>query len=43
MLKYFRGAPTKIYLHEHLTHKYFHTQKFSDLRYTAITGDMIEP
>ena len=21
----------KIYMHKHLTHKYFHTQKFSDL------------
>ena len=27
-LKYFHGASTKIYLHEHLTHEYFHTQKF---------------
>ena len=27
MLKYFHGAPTKINLHEHLTHEYFHTQQ----------------
>ena len=33
MLKYFRGAPLKIYLHEYLTHEYFHTRKFPDLRY----------
>ena len=32
VLKYFRGAPLKIYLHEYLTHEYFHTQKFPDLR-----------
>ena len=30
MLNYFRGAPTKIYLHKHLTHEYFHIQKFPD-------------
>ena len=33
MLKYSRGVPTKIYLHEHLTHEYFHTRNFPDLRY----------
>ena len=33
MLKYFCGAPLKIYLHEYLTHEYFHTRKFPDLRY----------
>ena len=27
MLKYFRGAPLKIYLYEYLTHEYFHTQQ----------------
>ena len=32
MLKYFRGAPMKIYSHEHLAHEYFHTRKFLDLR-----------
>ena len=36
MLKYFCGAPTKIYLHEHLTHEYFHTLKFPDLWYLAL-------
>ena len=36
MLEYFRGAPMKIYLHKHLTHEYFHTQKFPDLRYYLI-------
>ena len=33
MLKYFRGAPLKINLHEYLTHEYFHTRKFPDLWY----------
>ena len=33
MLKYFRGASLKIYLHEYLTHEYFHTRKFPDLQY----------
>ena len=33
MLKYFRGTPLKIYLHEYLTHEYFHTRKFPDLWY----------
>ena len=33
MLKFFHGAPLKIYLHEYLTHEYFHTRKFPDLRY----------
>ena len=32
MLKYFHGAPLKIYLHEYLTHEYFHTRKFPDLQ-----------
>ena len=35
MLKYFRGAPLKIYLHEYLTHENFHTRKFPDLRYSG--------
>ena len=35
MLKYFRGAHTKIYLHKHLTHEYFHAQKFLNLWYIA--------
>ena len=26
-------CPTKFYLYEHLTHKYFHTRKFPDLQY----------
>ena len=37
MLKYFRGAPLKFYLHEYLTHEYFHTRKFSDLRYYVVS------
>ena len=28
----FRGVPLKIYLHEYLTHEYFHTRKFPDLQ-----------
>ena len=36
MLKYFRGAPLKIYLHEYLTHEYFHTRKFPNLRYIIV-------
>ena len=36
MLKYFRGAPLKINLHEYLTHEYFHTRKFPDLRYIRL-------
>ena len=36
MLKYFCGAPFKIYLHEYLTPEYFHTQKFPDLRYVYL-------
>ena len=36
MLKHFRGAPTKIYLHENLTHEYFRTRKIPDLRYPLI-------
>ena len=36
MLKYFHGAPLKIYLHEYLTHEYFHTRKFPDLRYAVV-------
>ena len=34
LLKYFHGAPTKIYLHRHLTHEYFHALKFPNLRYS---------
>ena len=37
MLKYFRGATLKIYLYEYLTHEYFHTRKFPDLRYIINT------
>ena len=33
VLKYFRGAPLKIYLQEYLTHEYFHTRKLPNLRY----------
>ena len=33
VLKYFCGAPTKIYLHKHLTHEYFMHEKFFDLQY----------
>ena len=29
MLKYFRGAPLKIYLHEYLTHRIFSYTKIS--------------
>ena len=32
-LKNFHGGPMKIYMHEHLTHEYFYTQKYPDLRY----------
>ena len=42
MLKYFRGAPLKIYLHEYLTHEYFHTRKFPDLRYIEVVIKQIE-
>ena len=38
MLKYFYGAPLKIYLHEYLIHEYFHAQKFPDLRYIIIVA-----
>ena len=31
MLKYFRGAATKIYLHGLLTQEYFYAQKVPDL------------
>ena len=33
VLEYFHGSSMKIYLHKHLTHKYFHTRKFRDLHY----------
>ena len=26
----------KIYMHEHLTHEYFYTRKYPDLRYTQL-------
>ena len=38
MLKYFCVAPLKIYLHEYLTHEYFHTRKFPDLWYLVSTN-----
>ena len=41
MLKYFRGAPMKIYLHENLTHKYFHTQKFWIYGTPLIEGEFL--
>ena len=34
VLKYINGVPTKIYLHKHLTHEYFHTRKFHNLWHT---------
>ena len=35
-VKIFSWGTLEIYLHEYLTHEYFHTQKFPDLRYTCI-------
>ena len=40
LLKHFHGAPMKIYLHEHLTHEYFHTRKFPDLQYFTLGSVM---
>ena len=39
MLKYFHGAPTKICLHGHLTHEYFHVSKFPDFWQLFIVHD----
>ena len=36
MLKYFCGAPLKIYLHKYLTHGYFHTRKCPNLWYLSV-------
>ena len=41
MLKYFRGAPLKIYLYEYLTHEYFHTRKFPDVWYSTLMFQLI--
>ena len=41
MLKYFHGdRPTKMYLYEHLTHEYFHTQTFLNLWYTVLPNTL---
>ena len=42
-LKNFRGGPMKIYMRKHLTHEYFYTRKYPDLRYSTyiIFGELI--
>ena len=34
--KFFRRKPLKIYLHEYLTHKYYHTRKIPSSQYVPI-------
>ena len=42
-IKIFSWVPLKIYLHEYLTHEYFHTRKFPDLRYKHYAHIYIVP